>query len=135
MRFDPKDAAQIIPAGEYDAEVLSAEEKITKTSNKPMLKLVFKIFSGSSEAMLNDYIVVPETVWKLKRLCEAAGVEGFDSGEVNTAKLVGKGVRLKIKVKPATEKYPESNSVAGYAKIGGETASDDLAIPEENIPF
>jgi hypothetical protein len=52
---------------------------------------------------------------QLSAYCRAAGVMQL----TDTAQLHNRPVRARVKIRPASDKYPESNEVTGFEAIGG----------------
>lgn len=114
MKFDPKDAVNLIPDGEYDAEILDAEETRSKAGND-MMKLTVKVFPGGGDRVVFDYAVVPKTLYKLKQLAAAVG-EGakFAAGELGPSDLRGKGCRVTIETEEGRNGFDDKNTIRRY---------------------
>lgn len=149
MEFNPDDAnADALPEGEYDAEIVKAEEK-TSSKGNPMLVVTLKLFASSGTGFATDYIVTPATLFKLKKLCKAIGLEAkFAKGKITPNDLIGMGVRVFAKLEEdASGTYPDKNTIAKYLPPQGAVAkakspqavaannNEDLDIAEESIPF
>lgn len=126
FNYNPKDATNLIPDGEYDAIVTIADEQESKAGNA-MLKLSVKVWHGGRESIVFDYIVVPATVWKLKQLLSALGMsERFEAGSVVPKDLVGKTIRVFVKTREdKTGKYSDQNVITKYMASTGDAHHDD----------
>lgn len=112
---------ECLPNGEYDCQIEHVEDKTSKAGNK-MLELQVNLFSGERIVRCYDYIVNPSGLWKLKSICRCCGWD-FDSGEVDEQLLVGKQFRVKVKLIPVTEQYPEKNQIMRYVSAINSTAA------------
>lgn len=126
------------PAGEYDFEVVSAEEQTSKAGN-PMIKLRLKIFNAEgNERTQFDYLIsTANAAYKLKHFCESVGLD-YAAAAWDCDDCVGRSGRLKLNIQKGNDAYPDDrNGVADY--ISGETApvstkslKDEL---NDEIPF
>lgn len=119
------DAAQVeptsfdvVPAGEYEAVIVSSEMKPTTTGGE-MLVLELQILNGKYQnrkvwdrlnlVNSNDQAV---TIAKgtLSAICRAVGVlTPKDSSELHNRPLL-----IKVAVQPARDRYSESNTIKAY---------------------
>jgi hypothetical protein len=153
FNFDPNDTNEdnnfeCFPNGEYDCSVEFVESKISKAGN-PMLELQVNLYTdgliGQRIVRCFDYIVNPSGLWKLKSICRCCEWD-FEDGKIDEQLIVGKRFRVKVKLIPATEQYPEKNQIVRYVSAITSTAvttptsqSDSDTIPtatsEEVVPF
>lgn len=138
MKFDPKSAYDLIPDGEYDAEIASAEERQSK-SGKDMLKLTLKVWAGTGgPRIVFDYIVNPDSLWRLKQIAGVLGKkELFESGEMGASEIEGESVRVSIKTqKDKSEKFGDRSVVARYLPlVAGEQSRTPVPGTDDDIPF
>ena len=139
MRFDPKDAEQVIPAGHYEAFVQSCEEKTSKNGNE-MFEVRWKVYADEGrELIISDYIVSPKMIWKLKKLCRLWGLmENFEAGSVSPEDILGNSAMVEVKVDPPKGGYDEKNSIKGYAPLPDGTTPKRSAEPaktSDDVPF
>ena len=118
FEFNPKEAEDktfiCLPAGEYEAEIVNAENKVSKTSGYPMIELQLNCHATDGNTVrVFDYVVNPKSLYKLKSICRCCGMD-FDDGKIDEQLLVGKRMTVKLKVRPATDKYSEKNEVFAY---------------------
>lgn len=137
MRFSPKTdkelaESNLLPAGEYDYEVISAEDAVSKSGNE-MIKLKLRIFHGESERTIFDYLMeaVPG---KLKRFCDQNGMQSaYHNGTLTAEDCYGKLGRCQIGIeKDKSGNYPDRNGIKNYpaqSKASGDQPSD------EDVPF
>lgn len=154
MKFTPKsreelEAADLMPKGEYDAEILSAEETTSKTSGKPMFKVKLGVYdSRGRQQWVFDYIVCD--TYKLPNIAKACGLfDRYESGELTADELAGRGVKVKIGIESADGDFPAKNKVNDYvyekaakaadaSAAGAKSASKDpdpMGKDEDDIPF
>ena len=135
MKFDPKEAAnKLIQDGEYDAQIMNAEETVSR-QQKPMMKLGVKVWAHGDTFAIVDYAPIPKGLWKIRQICEALGLLAtFETGHLDERILEGKHVRVFVKTrKDETGKYPDQNVITKYiapAATGGLPAGAD-----EDMPF
>ena len=148
FEFNPKEAEDktfiCLPAGEYEAEIVNAENKVSKSSGKPMIELQMNCHATDGNTVrVFDYIVNPSSLWKLKSICRCCGMD-FNEGKIDEQLLVGRRMSVKLKVRPATDKYSEKNEVFAYLENITSTTpmqatnSDTLktaAVDTDNVPF
>lgn len=115
FNYNPKDAKKLFDPGDYSAELTSFEEKLTKTG-KPMLVVNLQVYphDAGQAILLRDWIVAPDSIWKLKKLAGALGVsDKFENQTFDPNEFRGCSVVVSLKVKD-DEKYGEQNTVTGY---------------------
>jgi hypothetical protein len=117
MRYDTEaqKPSFVLPPGEYPAMVESAEEKTSKAGN-PMLVVELNVYKNDGNTVtVKDYLITGgqySADWKIKNLCKSAGIEV--TGTLNASDLVGRGLRVKLGIKPAEGQYREQNKVNDY---------------------
>lgn len=112
LNYDPKDAALVLPAAQYQAIIEKVEDAYTKNTNKPMQKITYRVYGPNCEVLITDYIVVPETLWKLKVLAKALGHQkAFDTGTFQADDFINSNVIVELAIKEATDQYQECNVI------------------------
>ncbi len=117
MRYDTeaKKPSFVLSPGEYPAMIEAAEEKTSKAGN-PMLVVELIVYKqDGSSTIIRDYMVTGgqySADWKIKHLCQSAGLEV--TGSLECSHIIGRGVRVKLGIKPAEGKYDEQNKVLDY---------------------
>lgn len=125
------------PAGEYEAEIVDIKQQVSRAGND-MLKLDVDCFaSDGKKVRVFDYIVAPNSLFKLKAICKFTNIE-FD-GAVEEQLLKGKRIMVKLKIEPEGD-YPARNSIAAYVgACGAQPAPAEAMKPVEpvvdDIPF
>jgi hypothetical protein len=118
MRFNPdkEDASLLLPPGEYDFEVLGAEERVSTTGND-MFVLKLRAGSNGNSRFVTDYVLAKNTK-KLYGVAKTCGlVDRFLAGEILAADFVGKKGRAFFTIEKGSTQYPEDrNVVARYVK-------------------
>ena len=143
MQYNPKDASQCLPAGEYQATIMKAVETQSK-NGKDMLAFQFKIYGpGNRVAILTEYIVA-EVLWKLKNIAKAVGqLAAFETGEFRESDYVGRNLAVALEVEESPE-FGEQNRIKAYrVSVSGvrkESSDSDLPPPPQSrgaddIPF
>jgi hypothetical protein len=155
MQYTPKSTSEIAamrlkPEGNYAFEVATAEDTVSKSSGKDMLKVVLNCFDANGTIFsVTDYLV-PGTQYGDRKVFEFAssiGMAGkYATGQMSAEDVLGKGGWCKVKVGKTRPKadgsgeYPAKNEVAWYLegepKAKGETPKRREA-PEhvvQNLP-
>lgn len=134
MKFTPKSEKElaeekVIPAGEYDGEVIGAEETVSKTSGKPMIKVRVKVH-GPRKVIIDDYFVCDQYE-KLLNLCTALGIpEKYHNGTLEPLDLHGKGCLVKVKIDPPKGDFPTKNSIRSYGSHKVDKAKELVSVGE-----
>ena len=145
MKFTPKTKEEfnnerLIPAKTVcQAEVASAEEKVSKTSGNPMIAISLKVYHGANSVFVNDWLVAGSS--KLLNFCDVAGLsDAYMAGEVTADLVNGRTVTVKVGVDEAKDGYPARNKVLDYvipkpsqkpaAAAGNGGSVKGLGVPE-----
>ena len=158
MQFNSKSRDELAresltPPGEYDFEIMRAEETTSKAGNA-MIKLKLRVFVENGEIHVYDYLVAGGMEYKLANFCDAIGrSEDYDAGNINADSLEGCGGKLKLVIEEAQKdpdtgevKWPAKNAVKTY--IAGKKGQEKMAerrvktapkaavkTDDEEIPF
>lgn len=157
LNYDPKDAVQCWPAGEYPGELTKVEEKRSKvkpdgTGGNPMEVWTFVTYNGTSaQQLISDYVVIPAATFKIKQLAEALGKKAeFEAGEFQAENYIGAGVMLdliidkqdgfddknKIRKIKAAQAEPVSNSRGPSSRPQRQSPiSQESELDPDSIPF
>lgn len=125
------DRMTMIPPGIYNAEIISAEEKFSKSGNE-MIELIAQIRDGENEKrVVYDWLVFknhPLCIRKIKHFCESAGLsETYKSGRISGGMCANKRVIIDISEKDG------KNQVNGYKTSHSEPIQNQSA-PESKAP-
>lgn len=154
MQFNTKSRDELAresltPPGEYDFEIMRAEEATSKKGNH-MIKLKLRVFVQGGEVHVYDYLVAGME-YKLANFCDAIGrSDDYDAGNIKADNLEGCGGKLKLVIEDAVKdadtgevKWPAKNAVKNY--IAGKRGEKKMAErrvkgnakvdPDDNIPF
>jgi len=135
IKYDPKDAVIVLPAGEYPAELSEVHESTSKAGN-PMHELKFSIFTDRGRVIITDYISYPSATWKLKKLARAFdALPAFDAQAFDPAVHKGNSLMLTIGIKEWEGQ--EQNKVDGYAQAKSEAVSASAKVnnTDDDLPF
>ena len=148
MTFKPKTEkeiaeAMLLPAGEYDFDVLEATDE-TSSKGNAMIKLVLGIYVGERIGRkVTDYIVGSMEA-KLRHLCDCLGLLAeYQAGTLSADMCRGRNGRVKLTIQQdKTGQYPDKNAVRDYClraakPIAGEAAevkSGNSDKPDD-LPF
>lgn len=147
MKYDPKEAIECLPEGQYEATVTETQESVSKKGD-PMIVVTLTIYKPTGgEKTIKDWIVAPW--WKLKKLAKACGrLAEFEGGEFRDGQYVGSTLMVDLEVE-SSDKYGDQNRVVGYAPVArtqqaqptarsakaAAQASSVPSIGEDDIPF
>ena len=141
IEYNPEDATetndfQPFPVGEYEAEVIEANQMVSKAGNDMIrLNLVVTNDKGGT-TRIYDYIVVPKTLYKLKSICRCLSIK-FD-GTLDEQILVDKRMKVRVGIDKGDDKYPAKNRIDRYIEgIGSSsTPAETPTVPkDDDIPF
>lgn len=145
MRVDPKteqevEEAGLLPAGEYDFEVIEAEDTTSKKGND-MLVLTLSIEDGDGRShKVIDYLV-DAVAYKVRHFASAVGMlKEYEAGNIPAHLLKGRTGKCKLRLEPAKGDFRAKNSVNDYVKESGGNGAAPPAkfVPQElddDIPF
>ncbi|WP_374387161.1 DUF669 domain-containing protein [Brevundimonas sp.] len=129
---DVQDDREIIPAGNYTAQIIESSLAATK-SGGDMLKLTWEIIDGplakrrvwENLNIRNQNQQAQEIAERsLKRICGAVGYVGTLT---DSEHLHFKPCEITVAIKPAEGQYGEQNIVKGYKALGGGSANQQQA--------
>jgi hypothetical protein len=134
----------LLPVGEYDFEVIGAEDKKSKNGND-MIELNLKVFRPDSGFVyVRDYLM-EKMPFKLIHFCKTVGImANYEAGDFSASDCVGQAGRVLLKIEEQ-EGYQPKNSVKDYAvkkdgaaeppKAKTTAASGGTAPTDDGIPF
>ncbi len=120
MQFKPKTEAEIaienlFPPGDYDFEVHSAIDAVSKNSGKAMIKVELSVFNGGSTRRVTDYLM-ESMAFKLIHFSKAIGLfPDYEAGNLDPAKCVGRAGRVTLRIEEQ-DNFPAKNVVKDYVK-------------------
>ena len=105
----------LFPAGIYPFNIDAAEDAISKSSGKPMMKLTVRIYGdGGGQKVLFDYLM-PAFPRKLSEFCKLTGLDAaYKAGALNAQDCVGRQGYVSIKRTPAKDGYDPKNEIGFY---------------------
>lgn len=107
-------------AGDYEATLAGYEEKVSKQSQKPMMVLNWKCFTPEgNEFFLKDFIVIPDGVWKVKKIAQALDkLKEFEAEIFQPEEEIGCSLVLSVGVQvDKTGQYGDQNNVKAYKAL------------------
>jgi len=122
----------IIPAGQYLAEITKSEMKDTKSGTGKYLSVGFKLLDGPGQGsmvytnlnLVNDNDVAVQIANQtLAKICAAVGKDYkkiTDSSELHAIPL-----SIKLTVRPPDDAFP-GNEIKGYKSAGSKAPSDGI---------
>ncbi len=122
MRFSPKTAAEIDAEkakfaawsrGNYDFEVVSAEDSTSKNGNDMIVVELLVFDQHGNKKKIKDWLVEAMPV-KLKHMCEATGLHSeYDEGNFTSDDLLGRTGKVTLAIEK-NEQYGDRNKVYDY---------------------
>jgi hypothetical protein len=106
----------LLPAGTYDFEVISAEDKISSKGN-PMMEVKLKIWTSTGAVrMVTDYLM-ESMGFKLIHFAGEIGMAAeYMNGNLDPQDVVGKCGKVQLRVDEADGNFPPKNSVKDYGE-------------------
>jgi hypothetical protein len=141
MRFNPlseeeanAQASGVWEDGEYDYEVIEAEEKQSNAGND-MFALELSIFNANgSRKKVFDYLVISDkAAWKLRHFSTSCGLLAqYQRGSLMANEMIGRTGRCTIGTQAAKDSYPAKNVVRDY--IGSAAPAQRSAQQRQRQP-
>ena len=141
IEYNPEDVPeentfQPFPVGEYEAEVIEATVMKSKAGNE-MIRLNLAVVNDKGNSTrIYDYIVIPNTLFKLKSICRCLNMEF--SGTLDEQELVSQRLKIKLGIDKGDENYSPKNKVDRYVDgISADSAPAEATplIPDDDVPF
>lgn len=112
MKYDPKEASNCLPPGDYQATIMKAVETASK-SGKEMIVIEFKVYGPGNRTIIVDDYILREFLWKLKRIATAIGrLNEFNSGEFVPEHYIGCNCTVTLDIEDSPD-FGEQNRVRG----------------------
>ncbi len=141
---------QLLKEGEYDAVVMSSEDKVSSSGNH-MMEIILAVYDAEGKAhSVRDFLVFTKPMmWKVIHCADSAKVKkAYLDGKFCSRVLVDNGVRVKVGVeagkeipsdklngKPQGSKYPDKNKIEDYIKECDQAPLSHSSPEDEDIPF
>lgn len=159
--YDPKDASNALPAGQYAASIKSTTEQdkdgqqlISKKSREPMQLVTFEVYQNDGPTrQVRQYFTNKSMLWLYRKLAHALGqADAFSDGKFNAQDHIGANLVLDLDVESNSfgeqnvivEFLPKKGGAAPVAAKTGYAAAREKPTPstgghvpvtEEDIPF
>lgn len=131
-----EEARQPLKEGIYDFEVMSAENKVSK-SGYQMIQLKHKIWTQEGKIVtFSDWLVALDSmIWKVKHFWESVGKpELYEQGVPHGKDYVGYAGKLVIGLRKNKE-GEQALQVIDYVSKSDPRAAKLNDIPDDDIPF
>lgn len=133
---DPSSSFDPVPAGVYTAEITESEEKMNKAGTGTYLQLTFRITEGDHTGRMiwdrlnlkndnQDAVAIARA--NLSAICRAVNELNLE----DSSQLHGKPMKIKVKVRPATEQWDASNEISAYMPLGNQPVSAPSTAKQE----
>lgn len=148
FEYDPKNASNVLPAGEYDATIKSvidtdkdgAPLRSDKGRGEDMICVVFTVYSERGERTIRCYITAKGGLFRYRQIAHALGkAQDFSDKKFKILDYIGHNLRLKLAIDPPKGQYDEQNSIEQVLPAAiGTPATRPLATAgakDDDIPF
>ena len=96
LDFSSVPSREPLEEGMYVLQVAKAEETTSSTGN-PMIKIEFDVLEvEGSRKLWDNYVLIPSTMWKVKELFSALGLDTSSVVEMDITELAGLTVKAKV---------------------------------------
>lgn len=120
MKFSPKSADEVnsfklLPPGTYNAEIGTAEDKVSAAGNE-MIKVDLSVYDSNGKVFYVFDYLLEALAYKLRHAAEACSLlDKYEAGNLMADDFIGKCCKVKIKIDKAKEpQYSDKNSVVDY---------------------
>ena len=129
----------LLPKGIYDADIIEAEDSISKKGN-PMLRLNVKVYNPSGGCILIYDYLMESVAHKLRHFAFSVGLgEGYENGVLDPVECIGKPCKVIVNIDDKDKAYPPKNVIRDYYVTESESGTAKKTLnPEHNgddIPF
>jgi len=116
INWDDIAAQAVIPEGRYPARVDDVEQRTSEEGNE-YLNVTFSITEGELEGrkVWGVFMKEPQHLWKMRQLCEAAGIDLAGRDDFDTDEL--KDLEVGIIVKNRIYQGAERSSAQGFFSL------------------
>lgn len=148
MKYDARDAASVIPEGEYQATIKAYTETdaegrqlMNKARTEPVCKVMFEVYTDNGTRTVTQTFSAKTTLFLYKQLAQALGqAESFKAGKFTAEDYIGESLTLAVKVK-FSEQYGDQNQFSFKPKLANAVTPNrgkvtpDTPITDDSIPF
>jgi hypothetical protein len=121
----------LVPDGEYDATIVSAVEKSSKSGN-PMMEVAVRVYvPGGQTVEILDWLMEAMS-WKIQHLSKAIGHD-FAAGSLDPADVMDRNVRVRVATQDSPQ-YGNQNRIGDYLGAASGTVKKE-AETDPDIPF
>lgn len=103
--FDKVEGIKPVPAGEYPATIVAAEEGVSQNDNEK-IDVQWRLDTGEKETdgriIFEPLTFTEKTLWRVKKTLLALGFDKKFDGEVTGEMLVGKQAIIVVDIEPST---------------------------------
>ena len=100
LNFSNVPSREALPEGVYELQIAKVEEKLSSNGN-PMLKVEYDVLGvEGNRKVWDNYVLIDKSMWKLKELFDALGIDTSAVVDMDAQGLVGQTVQAKIIQEP-----------------------------------
>jgi len=141
LSFNPQsevDILNLMPDGEYDFVVKSADNHRSMKTGNQSIKLTLSVYDKAGKENTVFCYLSPNYMFLLKHFCDATGLEGaYEAGNLSPELCFGKSGRCKIAIEEPAEgsNYLPKNTVKDFVKGAKSVTVDNSEFINDAIPF
>jgi hypothetical protein len=94
LNFSGVGSGKVLPEGVYQLNIDDVQEKVSSSGN-PMLLVRFKE-PQENTAIFENYVLIPDSLWKLKELLTPCGIDCDGEIDFDPQSIVGMTVTAKV---------------------------------------
>jgi hypothetical protein len=114
IEYDPKDASNCWPEGDYDAVLKTVEDAVSKTSGQPMQVWTIECYNNDGRKQLVTEYVTAAAIFKLKQLAVALDRRAdFEARNFQADDVIGSNFRVHLTVE-SQDGYDDKNRVGKF---------------------
>lgn len=100
LDFSNVPSREALPEGVYELQIAKVEEKLSSNGN-PMLKVEYDVLGvEGNRKVWDNYVLIDKSMWKVKELFDALGIDTSSLVEMDPQELVGQSIQAKIIQEP-----------------------------------
>lgn len=98
LDFSSVPSREPLPEGVYELAIDKVENVVSKSTNKPMLKVTFNVLTEGyiGRKLFSNYVLADNCLWKVKELFDSIGMDSDAIVDIDTDDLVGMTCSAKV---------------------------------------
>ena len=119
-----------LPEGDYTVEIVETGLQEASTGKK-FLRVFYRVVEGplKDRTVADQYYLTQNAYWRLRSLLNAIDVKISDASELETAQMIGRKLRIRIRENQGESGYSAKSEVTKTMRLDVPQASDgDTAV-------